>query len=68
VERGDILEKWIATAVGKMHINRITHTDLAQKMGVTREYVTMILNGRKKPSGAKSRIMTAIDEIITERG
>ena len=62
------MSKWIATAVGKMHINKITQTQVAQKMGVTREYVNMILSERRCPTGAKSRIMTAINEIIAERG
>lgn len=59
--------EWIAEAVGKMHINKITQAQLAEKMGVTREYVVMILNGRKSPEDAERRIMQAIDEIIAER-
>ena len=59
--------EWIAEAVGKMHINKITQSQLAEKMGVTREYVVMILNGRKSPEDAERRIMQAIDEIIAER-
>lgn len=61
------MKKWIATAVGQMHINRITHSDLARHLGCTREYVTMILNGRKEPKDAKQRITQAINEIIKER-
>ena len=61
------MDKWIGDAVAKMHINRITQSDVAAKMGVTREYISNILNGTKQPSNAESRIMTAIDEIIEER-
>ena len=50
-----------------MHVNKITQAQLAEKMGVTREYVTMILNGIKAPKDAESRINAAIDEIIAER-
>ena len=61
------MNNWIAKAVGKMHIKKITQAQLAEKMGVTREYVSMILNGTKMPKEAKNRINAAIDEIIAER-
>lgn len=61
------MEQWIANVVGKMHINKITQTELAKKMGVTNDYIWMILNGKKTPKNAETRIMSAIDEIIRER-
>lgn len=60
------MEKWIGEAVGLMHINRITQVQLAKKMGVTNDYINMILNGKTAPKNIKERIMTAIDEIIQE--
>lgn len=61
------MEQWIAEAVGKMHINKITQTQLADRLGVTNDYIWMILNGKKSPKNIESRVMTAIDEIISER-
>ena len=61
------MENWIAKAVGTMHKNRITQIDIAKKMGVTNDYISMILLGKKNPKEAKNRINTAIDEIIAER-
>lgn len=61
------MDKWIATAVGIMHINRITQIQVAKKMGVTNDYVNMILNGKLSPKNAKERIMKAIHEIIAEK-
>ena len=61
------MEQWIADVVGKMHINKITQSQLAEKMGVTNDYIWMILNGKKTPKDAESRIMTAINDIISER-
>ena len=61
------MDNWIETAVGKMHINKITQIELADCLGVTNDYVSMILNGRRSPKGAKERILTAIDEIIASR-
>lgn len=61
------MEQWIANVVGKMHINKITQSQLAEKMGVTNDYIWMILNGKKSPKGAEGRIKAAIDLIIAER-
>lgn len=61
------MEQWIADAVGRMHIHKITQTDIANNLGVTREYVSMILRGVKTPKRAKERINRAINEIIAEK-
>lgn len=61
------MEQWIAGVVGKMHINKITQSQLAEKLGVTNDYVWMILNGKKTPKDAEQRITKAIDEIIAAR-
>ncbi len=61
------MEQWIANAVGKMHVNKVSQTDIAKKMGVTNDYIWMILNGKKSPANAEARIMTAISDIIRER-
>ena len=61
------MEQWIAEIVGKMHVNKITQTQLAEKLGVTSDYVWMILNGKKTPKDAQARITQAINEIIAER-
>lgn len=62
------MDKWIATAVGLMHINKITQIQVAKKMGVTNDYINMILNGKMSPKNAEERIMRAINEIISEKG
>jgi DNA-binding XRE family transcriptional regulator len=62
------LDKWIGEAILKMRANKITQEQVAKKVGVRREHINLILSGRYTPKNAKSRIMTAIDEIIRERG
>lgn len=61
------MDGWIANAVGKMHVNKISNIDVAKKLNFTVEYVSMILNGKRDPKNAEIRIMSAIDEIIQER-
>lgn len=60
------MQKWIATAVGMMHIHGITQSQLAEKLGVRREYVNKILNGAENPKDAKERIEGAIKELIAK--
>lgn len=61
------MDSWIGAAIGAMHLNHISNIDLADKLGVTPEYISMILNGRKTPKAAETKIMTAIKEIISDR-
>ena len=61
------LENWIGEAVAKMHINHISQSDVANKLGIRRDYLNKIFNGKNNPKDAKERIMTAIDAIIAER-
>ena len=59
-----MLAQWIADLVGKMHKFKITRTRLAEELGVTREYVSMVLNGHREPAGAKDKFRRAVDEIV----
>ena len=61
------MDNWIANAIGKMHINDIKQDEVASKMRIRRDYLNKILNGKKTPKDAETRIMSAIDEIILEK-
>lgn len=62
--------KWTGPLVGKMHQNGITFTELAAELGVTNNYIGMVLNGKREP---KSGICTpdsmkeAVDRLIAKR-
>ena len=62
-----MLAQWLGDIVGRMHRNRITITQVAHEMGVTREYISMILNGHREPDGARERLEAAVEAII-EKG
>ncbi len=61
------METWIAEAVGKMHIFGISQSELAKKIGISREYLNKILNEKEKAKEASNKILTAIDEIIKSK-
>lgn len=60
-------EKWTGDLVGKMHVNRVSYEELAKKLGFTKPYISMVLNGSRKPPNAKEKFNAALDEILEER-
>ena len=61
------MEEWTGAVIGKMHNNRITFDMLADKMGVTKAYISMCLNCKRKPPLIRQRIEKAVDELIAEK-
>lgn len=59
-----MIEKWTGALIGKMHNNGIKQVELAQKLGLTNAYVGMILRGERKPPNIRTRMETALDELI----
>lgn len=62
-----MVEKWTGRLVGKMHNERIRAEDVASELGVSTAYVSMILNGKRKPADAKGRFEAAVNTIIQRR-
>jgi hypothetical protein len=62
-----MLAQWIGDFVGRMHRHRITITQVSQEMDVTREYLSMILNGHREPDGIERRVNDALDSIIQKQ-
>lgn len=60
-------EAWTGNLIGKMHNKGITYDDLAEEMGVTKSYISMILNGKRKPPGIRVRMDTAVNTIVQRR-
>ena len=64
------MNEWIGEAVGLMHINKIKAKEVAEEMGVTSVYLSMIMNGKKKDrdeNRVKSRVVDAIEAIEKKR-
>lgn len=62
-----MIEEWTGHLLGKMHNNRVNASELATELGVTKAYISMILNGTRKPADAKSKLEAAVDAIIARR-
>lgn len=61
-------DAWTGDLVGRMHNARVTLEDLATELGVTKGYISMILNGGRSPDGAEKRLNAAFEKIVQERG
>ncbi|MDD3429310.1 MAG: helix-turn-helix transcriptional regulator [Oscillospiraceae bacterium] len=60
-------DKWTGNLIGKMHNHKISYDDLAKKLNITKSYISMVLNGARKPPNARQRFEAAVAEIIEER-
>ncbi len=58
------MDKWIAGAVGKMHVHGITQTELAEEIGVTRVFINKVLHGKEKGANMKERVTNALNKLI----
>ena len=60
-------DKWTGDIIGKMHVNRISHASLAKQLGCTKAYVSMVLNGTRRPAGAEQKFNEALNELIRQK-
>lgn len=60
-------KKWTGDLVGLMHNEGITSAQLAEELGVTNRYVSMVLNSHREPAGAKERFQAAAQRIIERK-
>lgn len=59
--------QWTADIIGEMHLNGIPKKQLAQELGVTAEYVSMLLNGHRTPPNAEARCREALARLIAKQ-
>lgn len=60
-------EKWTGELIGKMHNERVAIKDIADEMGCSYAYVSMILCGKRKPSGAQEKLEAAFETVVAKR-
>lgn len=60
-------EEWTGELLCKMHNNRVTRKDIADEIGCSKAYITMLLNGTKTSATAKERLNAATDAVIKRK-
>ena len=58
---------WTGELVGKMHVAEVTQEELAAELGWNKAYVCMILNGSRKPAGAREKLEAAFESVMAKR-
>lgn len=58
---------WTGNLIGRMHNERVTASEMADEMGCTKAYVSMIFNGAREPEGAQERFESAFAAILARR-
>ncbi len=58
---------WQAEIWALMKDNGINRSELARAVGVTPEYVSMVLNRRRTPTGAEETFRSALQRLITQK-
>ncbi|MBR6793375.1 MAG: hypothetical protein IKM48_03325 [Clostridia bacterium] len=62
------MENWIADVVGKMHIHKVSQTELAERCGRSRENINRILNGAVAISETgKADILKTLEDLIASK-
>lgn len=56
--------KWTGEVVKKMHNKGITQRALAAEMGVTPQYVCMVLSGARQSPGSKAKLLEALERLM----
>ncbi len=59
--------QWTADIIGEMHLNGIQKQELAKELGVSLNYVGMILNGHRSPPDAEIRCREALARLIARQ-
>ena len=62
-----VREKWTGQIIGRMHVENVTYEQLGAEMGIGKAYVSMILNGERKPKGIRQRMEAALDAVLAKR-
>lgn len=58
---------WTAEAVSLLHLYGIKQNAVAEKCGMTKQYLSQILSGTETPPGGKDRVMSAIHQLIIDK-
>lgn len=62
------MDKWIGKVIADMHLNKITQIQLADHIGVTNDYISLILLGKRKANdNIKERIIVGVKELTAKK-
>lgn len=60
-------KNWTGELVGLLHDNKITQKQLANELGLSYQYVNLVLRGYRSPPNAEQRFRSALHTLIAEK-
>lgn len=60
-------EAWAGDLIKQMYLRRVTRSELAKELGVTKSWVSQVLNGTRKTKDAETRFCSAFDAVIARK-
>ena len=57
--------QWTADIIGEMHLKGVTHKKLAEAIGWHPKYLSAVLNGKKTPASAESKLRSALNRLVS---
>lgn len=55
---------WTGDVVGLMHVYGITREAIAERLGLSTDYIGMILRGKRCPTDARETLINTVKEMI----
>lgn len=59
------MEEWVAECYIKMRSHGIRWVDVAEKIGWTKPYLSMVINGKETPLSGQEKIVKAVEELCS---
>lgn len=59
--------EWTGDIIGKLHVYGLSIKELAESMGYTHEYLSVILNGKREPKGIQEKVECAVNRLIEQK-
>jgi lambda repressor-like predicted transcriptional regulator len=59
--------QWTADLIGELHLNGITHKQLAEEAGWHPKYLSSVLNGHREPKNAEKILRSALSCIVNAK-
>lgn len=59
--------EWTGDVVSKLHVYGLSIKELAESMGYSNEYLSVILNGKREPVGIQTKVEEAVNRLIKSK-
>ena len=62
-----MLPEWVINVAARQKAARITGRAIAEKAGISRTYLSLVLSGKRNSESARLKILAALEELEKEK-